>query len=201
MVRGFAPGLEPPPLPPPPTPSWPRRQTVTIGLALVGGLFAVLGAFIEESRSGAGILLAVVLAPVIEEALKPSGVIWLLEKRPHYLLSPVHVVVLCILGALVFATLENLVYVYVYMPMQDVDAGQTAAFARFRFVICSALHVTCSAILGIGLGRQLVQMRREKLEFDLERSLPFVIAAVALHGAYNFTVYLLERAGWRPWLY
>lgn len=192
MVRGFAPGLEPPPVPPPPVPAFVRRHAVTIGLALVGGLFAVVGAFIEEARSGS-LLLAFVVAPVIEEVLKPSGIIWLLEKRPHYLLSAAHVVVLCVVGALVFATLENLVYIYLYAP------GQGAGFVRWRLLACTTLHLVCSAVVGVGLGRQLVRMRRQNLDFDLENSLPFLIAAIVLHGAYNAAVTLLESAGWKPW--
>ena len=218
MVREFAPGIEVPPKPPPPPPTFLQRHTVTIGLALLGGVFAVLGAFIEEMRGGGGIFLAVVLAPVIEEVLKPIGVIWVLEKRPHYLLSRVHVVVLCVVGALVFATLENLLYIHVHWPLQQATAeqveisgrgpgpepgaaetAQRASFIRFRFTACTALHVLASAIVGLGLGRQLIRMRREKSDFDLERSLSFLIAAIVLHGTYNATVFILERAGWRPW--
>ena len=193
MVREFAPGIEVPPEPPPTPPTFLKRHLVTLGLALAGGVFAILGAFIEEMRGGAGILLAVVVAPVIEEVLKPSGVIWVLEKRPHYLRSRVHVVALCVVGALVFATLENLVYLYVYAP------GGGAGFARFRLLVCTGLHVTASAVVGMGLGRQLLQMRRDGSDFDLERSLPFLIAAIVLHGAYNAAVSILEMVGWKPW--
>ena len=211
MVREFAPGLEVPEPPPPPPPTFLARHAVTLGLALLGGLFAVPGAFLEEFRTGGGaLLLPVLFAPVIEEILKPAGVIWLLERRPHYLLSPLHVVLLCMLGALVFASLENLLYIHVYWPLGRAreaaeraagtpvtDAIARATFVRFRLAVATGLHVT--AIVGIGLGRQLVRMRRERSDFDLERSLPFLAAAMVLHGAYNAAAILADRLGWRPW--
>jgi len=198
MVRGFAPGLEPPPLPPPVPPGPVRRHAVTLGLAVLGGFFAVVGAFIEESR-GASPLLVILLAPTIEEVLKPSGVIWIFEKRPHFFLSAGHVVLLCVVGALVFATLENLLYIYVYLPGSAVAAAERGGFIRFRFLVCTALHVTCSAIMGVGLARQLRRIRKEGVEFDMERSLPYIITAIAIHAQYNLAVTILESAGWRPW--
>ena len=44
--------------------------------AIIGGPFAVLGAFMASNRGWYGILYIVIVAPVIEELLKQSGMIW-----------------------------------------------------------------------------------------------------------------------------
>ncbi len=91
-----------------------------IGVFISPVLFGLLtGQFMSQGIGGIGwkiinlcllVLLPFVVAPAIEEILKPMGVIFLLETRPHYLRSAFHVVVLCVVGALVFATLENLLF-------------------------------------------------------------------------------------------
>src|SRR6266540_5970070 len=59
-----------------------RWQLFAVGVALLGGAFGVIGAFLQELRAGGGIFLAFTGAPIIEEALKPAGVYLLLLRWP-----------------------------------------------------------------------------------------------------------------------
>ena len=81
--------------------------------AFAGGLFAVFGAIIEEATHYSP-LLFILVAPTIEEVLKPSGVIWLFEKRRNLLRSRAHIIILCLIGALTFSTMENLLYFFIF---------------------------------------------------------------------------------------
>jgi RsiW-degrading membrane proteinase PrsW (M82 family) len=153
-------------------------------LGLVGGVAGVLTALYQEMLYG-GVLLPVLVAPAIEEVCKPIGVIFMLERRSHWLRSRGEVVFMAALGALVFATLENLVYVHVYHP----EGGP--AFVLFRYTVCTALHLTASTIFGLGLAR-LWRRVRQGGPFDVEGCLGYFAAAVILHAAYNGTVMVLE---------
>ena len=59
-----------------------RWQIMAPMIALAGRVFGILGAFYNEIFHGS-FLVAFVGAPIIEEALKPSGVYFLLAKRPE----------------------------------------------------------------------------------------------------------------------
>lgn len=184
--------MEPPSsLPPLEHPAFPRPEHLLLGVvwALTGGLFAIFGAIVKEVASP-GPLLAILIAPVVEEVLKPSGVYYLLERRVRWLSSRIHVALLSMLGGMVFAAVENVIYLYVYIP--DHPPG----LALYRWTVCTALHGVCSFILGLGLGKLLPRMRRGE-PFELEDILGWVIAAVVVHAGYNTVVMFFGVVGWR----
>lgn len=163
---------------------------ITLAAALAGGPFAVLGAFMTGRQTIYAVLYAVLFAPVIEELLKQSGMIYLLEKKPYRLFSGWQFVLAAVISAAVFAAIENLMYIHVYVnPM---TLSNPAAFARFRWTVCTALHVTCSVIASLGLirvwKRQLADGRTADLAYGF---VPFA-AAMGLHGLYNLTVTLIS---------
>lgn len=135
------------------------------------------------------ILLTFLFAPVIEEVLKPSGVLHLLNKYPNLLTSRWQVAWLSMLGGATFATIENLLYVYVYHPHEP------TSFVVYRFVVCTALHVICSGILGWGLGEQLPKLQKGEIFFDLENSTGALVTAIAIHAVFNTSVFALHVWG------
>ena len=54
-----------------------------ISLALIGGVLGILGAVVQEMRTGGFLLLFFLGAPIIEEGLKPAGVYILLARWPR----------------------------------------------------------------------------------------------------------------------
>ncbi len=157
-----------------------------IVVAFLGGVFATIGAFIEEAIHTSPFIL-VLVAPTIEEVLKPSGVIYLFERRRDLLRSKTQIIGLCLIGALVFATLENLLYIGIF------HSEHTKFFVFYRLTVCTALHLVCTFIIGVGLSRQLDRIHNAGYGFELEDIMPYLIGAIALHGAYNLTVSLLEE--------
>src|SRR5574342_1098500 len=96
-----------------PTIGW---RLFAVAVALLGGAFGVIGAFLQELRAGGGIFLAFTGAPIIEEALKPAGVYLLLLRWPQAIAGRLHTALLSALGGLCFGVIESLVYVTLYFP-------------------------------------------------------------------------------------
>ena len=165
----------------------PPRVVVYL-LAMVGALGGLVAAFVEETRSFSP-LMTVLVAPTVEEACKPIAVFFMLEKRPTWLRGAGEVVFLSVLGALVFATMENVLYIFVYHP-----AG-SSAFVAWRLIVCTAMHVTASAVMGLGLARAWRHIRRTGRKFSIDQCIWYYVVAVAIHGAYNGTVIVLHMTG------
>lgn len=164
--------------------------TVTLLAALAAGPFAVVGAFMTGRQTIYAVLYTVLFAPVIEELLKQSGMIYLLEKKPYRLFSGWQFILAAGVSAAIFSTIENLLYINVYVNLRAL--AEPLAFIRFRWTVCTALHVTCSVIASFGLigvwKKQLADGRAADLSHGF---IPFAIA-MGLHGLYNLTVTLIN---------
>lgn len=154
---------------------------------LVTGPFAIIGAFAVGHQSIFAIIYAVIFAPIIEELLKQSGMVYLLEKKPYRIMGASQFILAGAISGLVFATIENLVYIYVYGPASGVDVAQMAAY---RWPVCTALHVTCSIIASTGLIRSWSKMNQTMRPAQLSHATGGFTAAMVLHGAYNLIVTL-----------
>lgn len=158
-------------------------------LGTLGGVAGLVAALWQEVRHGPALLLMVLVAPAIEEICKPIGLVFMLDKRPGWLRSPAQVVTLAVLGAFVFATLENLLYIYVYHP------GGGAGFVIWRFGVCTAMHVVASLVMGLGLAKMWKHIRSQGGHFDIDVCFRYYVAAVAIHAGFNSIVVGLQWTG------
>ncbi len=117
-------------------------------------------------------------APVIEEAVKPAGVYFLLVKRPTLLRNRWYTAFLSALAGLAFALVENLFYLHIYFPYHS------PRLAVWRYTVCVAMHVTASFIAGFGINAKLLAAVHGAIRF-LAFDKRFFIAAMVLHGLYN----------------
>jgi RsiW-degrading membrane proteinase PrsW (M82 family) len=159
-----------------------------IGVALLAALGSVVGAIgsvVGELTPAALILGPFVGAPIIEEAMKPMGVILVLAARPWLLRGRMHIAALCALAGVTFGFLESLVYVHVYVD------DPTDAFVLFRYSVTPALHGVASFIFGLGLNRKLIDWANGNASLR-ETGWRWFVAAMALHAAYNITAVVLE---------
>lgn len=172
---------------PAPMPSRHRLSALVIValVAVAGGVLAVLGAFFRGS-GGWGILLVVVAAPAYEEIAKPLGILLMAEAKSRWVFARWQIVLAAVIGGAVFSAIENVLYTYVYHP----SGGP--AFVQWRWTVCVALHCTASTITGLGLAREWHRASVQRRHFATERVFPYWVAAIALHGAYNGTVTILE---------
>jgi len=97
-------------------PAW-QEHLIAAGLAVSGGLLGIGGAIVQEAKSN--FLLPFVAAPIIEEALKPSGLYFVLGKWPRLLRSQLYTACLAALAGLSFALQAGLVRVEHFCVLFD----------------------------------------------------------------------------------
>lgn len=145
---------------------------------------ALIGSFIQELLHG-GFLGAFVAGPIIEEALKPSGVYLLLAKYPQALPSRLHTAFLSALGGLSFAIIENIIYLEVYYP------EHSQGLVLYRFTVLLLLHSLWSFAVGFGINQKLIAAMKGEIPF-LSANKRFFIAPMLMHSAYNVAAVLFS---------
>ena len=173
--------------------TWSESWGVTCLVLLAAGPWGIAGAMVSQMSAGgitfAGLLAVAVLAPVTEEIMKVAAALWVVEKRPFYFKTASQILLCAAAGGLVFATIENLMYLGFYHP------GGGAGFAAWRWVVCTALHVTCSTTAGVGLVRIWHDAIRNHRRPELAIGMPWFAGAMIVHGLYNTAVTLAETLG------
>jgi hypothetical protein len=168
---------------------------LAVGIALLGGVFGIFGAFVQELQAtlSAG-LLALLLAftggPMIEEALKPAGIYLILTRWPAFLAERGrgYTAGLAAISGLTFGLIESLVYVTFYFPEGGSD------FVAYRFSVPVAMHALASFIVGMGLSRGVIDWAAGRSAFP-KTTRNYYIAGVLLHALYNITAVILAAAG------
>lgn len=158
-----------------------------LGAGLLGGLFALAGAFIVHLvvpiDSGWGWLNTLVFGPVVEELLKASGALYLLEKKAYRLHSGIALAVVVLVSALVFSIGENLLYVHVYVDVARLE--DPLGYVIFRWTAPTGMHLVCSAVASLGLIHIWRTQTKTGKYLDLDAAYPHFATAMALHCIYN----------------
>lgn len=156
-------------------------------VAVLGGFFGILAA--GHENSGYGLYIAAfIVAPIVEEAVKPCGVYWLLGRRPFALGSQQYTAFLAAIAGLTFGIIESLVYVGLYyLEYEELDH----VFVVWRFTVCLILHTTCSFIVGWGINEKLVAWVRGEVPF-LQGNRKFFFTAMVIHSCYNIFAWILD---------
>ena len=130
---------------------------------------------------GFGALAVVVGAPLVEEISKAMGPLMVLEKRPWLFGSASSIVLIGIASGLVFASVENLLYFFVYLPSSSLTPG----LVLWRLTVCTLLHVTGATLSCFGLSRAWRHAAQVKGTFEMSSAVPWMVAAMIVHGLYN----------------
>ena len=157
-------------------------------VAIVGGVLGIPGAIVQELRAGGFLLLPIVGAPVIEEALKPTGVYILLARWPFVVRNQLYTAAIAGLAGLAFGLLESTAYV---LAFADDAPGW---FPLYRFTIPVAMHTTASFIVGLGINQGLADWVGGRAPLP-RRSRNLYLTAIALHGVFNTVALALSFAG------
>jgi RsiW-degrading membrane proteinase PrsW (M82 family) len=175
-----------------PSPSGPApayQYLLALLMAVIGGALGIIGAIFQEAQTTTTFLLLPFLgAPIIEEALKPSGLYLALLWWPRALNNQLFTAILCSISGLVFGVIESLVYVTVYV--EDPSDG----FILYRFTVTLALHAVASFVVGLGINRRILDWAAGRSKLP-KPSRNFYIAGVLIHAAYNTTAVILSIAG------
>jgi hypothetical protein len=166
---------------------------IAVGAALIGGLWAIVASLLGTQRWGAGgwgmLIMAVVYAPAIEEVMKVAAGAYVVELRPYWFRRTEQIQLATIGAAVVFAVIENLIYLFVYVK------NPSGALMAWRWTVCMALHVGCTMLATHGLLDVWQQAVTEYRRPRITRALRTLVPAIGLHGAYNATMMGLELAG------
>ena len=128
---------------------------------------------------------ATFLTQVMEEMLKIGAALMVLERRPFFFRRPSQFFVATLGSALLFATIENLLYIYFYFP------EGSAEFIYWRWTVCTGLHVGATAIATLGLVRiwkaaqPVDDPPRDFTRPSIAHGAAFFTAAIVLHGVHN----------------
>lgn len=176
-----------------------RWSAIALAVVLAGPA-AVIGAFVGTLVNGGGFTIGIVFAvvvigPAIEEIVKIAGALHLVERRPWLVPSAWTLPAIALAAGLVFAAIENLIYLNVYIP------DPSAEIARFRWIAGPLLHGSASLLAGIGVMRQFQAQQAShdaRAIEDVGRTeaarWPWFVAAWVLHGGYNLVVTILSAA-------
>lgn len=157
-----------------------RQTAVFAALCALSGLLAVFCALLKGGF-GFGALAVVVGAPLVEEVAKAMGPLMVLEKRPWSFGSASSIVLVGVVSGLVFATLENLLYFFVYIRPENLTPG----LVLWRLVACTLLHVTGATLSCCGLARGWRRAAAAKGTFEMSVAVPWMVSAMLVHGLYN----------------
>ena len=157
-------------------------------IAITGGVLGILGAVIQEVRTGGFILLPIVGAPIIEESLKPTGVYILLARWPFVVRNQLYTAMITALAGLTFGLIESALYVAAFAD----DAPDW--FPLYRFTLPVAMHTTASFIVGLGIDRTLADWSQGREPLP-KRNRNLYFTAMALHGIFNTIAIALSLAG------
>ena len=123
--------------------------------------------------------------------MKIAATLWIVEKRPFLFRSRLQIAVCVLAGALVFAAVENVMYLEVYI------AGPTPGLARWRWSVCVAMHMGCSLVAGLGLMRIWRRAMTTRSRPQLSSGAPYLMTAAIIHGTYNAFAVLLDAMDFR----
>ncbi len=165
--------------------------SVTGLICLVSGLFAVLATLmltISGQIPAASLTAVIVFAPIIEELAKSAPLLMTMEYRPALFRNRVQILLCGLMSGLVFASIENLLYIHVYV------SDPSPMLIHWRWTVCVAMHTGCTLIASMGGCRRWLNVRRNHPKAFYQANLPYLITAIAIHGTYNLiAIFLNDR--------
>ena len=112
---------------------------ITLSVAVVGGLFAIVGTLVQQSMSGGQIVAVTVVGPTIEEIMKIALPLWLVEKRPWLYQNAGQILICAMASGLMFAAVEKRV-VSEGLHQQSACRFDSVAMDNLRIAAFRLLH-------------------------------------------------------------
>jgi len=165
--------------------------TIAAIIAIAAGPWALFGAFLGGGQTVFGVAMITVFGPVMEETMKVAAALWIVEKKPFLFRSRLQIAVCVLAGALVFAAVENVLYLNVYVK------EPSELLIRWRWTICVALHMGCSFIAALGLMRIWRSTVENRTRPQLTSGAIYLVTAIVIHGAYNGFAVLMSMLKFR----
>lgn len=127
------------------------------------------------------ILGAILIAPVVEETMKISGVVFL-KTQENIVVDVKKWIELGLLSALGFSVLENITYFMGFVSSTDVLTA--LELLAVRFMMSTPVHLTTTTIAAYGIGN-----------YDISGKKNYIIwlfVAMLIHASFNLSVMIIE---------
>lgn len=163
-------------------------------MAMGAGFLAILGTFIGSASAGGlegqfQFFAIAVFGPVVEEVMKTALLLWAVEQRPFLFRSSRQLMIAGALSGLVFASVENALYLKVYID----DPGPYLIL--WRWTVCVGLHTGTTMIATIGLVKIWRRVMRTGKFARAELGARYLFIAIVIHGSYNAIMLLIGSIG------
>ena len=173
-----------------------NRPLTSIGKTwLVAGLVPILaipfaGGCALISVEYTGLPNFVLFAPVASEVLKVAIAATLIERQSTLIRTRGQIYCMTIGTALVFAVVQNLIYLLVFFKNAPVE------LVLYRWVACVTLHALCTWIATRGLIRIWSRTQHEHRPFGMTEAFPAVVVAIVIHSVHNVCVFFNGNLGY-----
>ena len=127
-----------------------------------------------------GALLAATLIPALVEEYLKYFVVKLKVIKKSIFDEPTDAMIYCIIAALGFASVENLMILF---KISFPNFGQALGVIGFRFLGATLLHILASAIVGYWLARGLLELKKRTKFILIGLAL-----AIIFHSCYNYLI-------------
>jgi DNA-directed RNA polymerase subunit RPC12/RpoP len=163
----------------------------TIMTAVLGGPWAIIAALMgSDPISFLGstplLLLVVVFGPTVEEVMKIALTSFWIETRPYVFKSINQLWIATLGSALIFSAIENVFYLH--MPWSN----PSLLMILWRWTICVAMHVGCTALATRGLIQEWERTVNEGRPATLTKAFPALLSAIVVHGSYNAFAVMID---------
>jgi RsiW-degrading membrane proteinase PrsW (M82 family) len=142
-------------------------------------------------------LVAVIVAPFIEELTKALGPMILLWRRRHAISGMIDAIVYCGLSAIGFAMVENILYIGNQGYAQGAETAGPLAGAQYavliffaRIVMSGFAHPLFTSMTGIGLG---IAARAASKGVRIAAPIAGLLVAMMLHGTWNLMATISQQ--------
>ncbi|MFI4910997.1 MAG: PrsW family glutamic-type intramembrane protease [Sedimentisphaeraceae bacterium JB056] len=167
-----------------------KSWLITLAVVLSAGPWAIIGAlfngYSEVRVFSAGVIIIAVFGPLTEEFIKIAIGFYVAEKRPFYFRSKYQLILCFAAGGLMFAVIENLIYLHVYIE------NPSEMIIAWRWSICTLMHTTATLIAGLGVTEMWCRCMKQRKRPQLHHAYPYIIAAIIFHGLYNMFAILIS---------
>lgn len=163
---------------------------VAVALAFLGGPTAWLAAWLGSLMPGGwSAWMFIVFGPAVEEVLKSCLTAGVVDRRPWLFVRRDQILLAGAWSGVCFAAVEAMMY-----TNRSLEAPP-AELVWYRWTVCVVLHAACSLMAAIGLAESWELARRGERGGAMA-AVPFLIAAIVLHGGYNAMCVLLAIRGY-----
>ncbi len=155
-------------------------------------LFALPGALACSALifEATGFLPFVIIGPAASELAKIAGALTIVERRHTPLRSRFQLYAMTIGTALIFAAVQNLIYLKVFTTATPVEV------TAFRWTVGMSLHALCTGVATHGLASVWAATAIDGRKAKLTSAIRWLVVSITLHAVFNGIVFSRGWAGY-----